>query len=84
MKLSELKEEAADLIKRWGRNEAIAYCRGRIHGTTDVIDMFNDNGSNAILDDWEDEINESAKHWEKLIKIIKKVDKTLDDKVIKK
>ncbi len=63
--------EFADYMIRSYGNSAFAYCIGRMQGVKDVIQTFEDNGSTALMNDWEEEFNSDINRWKQISQIIK-------------
>lgn len=58
------------LVKKYGKKYAIIYCDGRIDAHKKTIKDFEDNGSNALLAEWEEEFQEIVDYWKEVKDII--------------
>jgi hypothetical protein len=80
MAKSEFKQTADFLAKKYGSKEkAIIYCEGRIDHAEFIIEDLEENGSYAILSDWEDEFKDGGRYYKKVKAILQgKTEKQFD------
>jgi len=64
------KNTANSLLKRYGKKGAILYCRGRLDQAKFVFKKFDDNGSSAILRDWESVLSSPVDFYEDVLDIL--------------
>lgn len=69
-KKSEFQITAEHLVKEHGKKGAIIYCDGRIDQVDEIIEEFENNGSYAILNDWEDHFKDLGRYFKKVKAIL--------------
>lgn len=68
--MSKYSSMAKTLVSEYSKKGAIAYCEGRIEQSEETIEEFENNGSTALLSDWEDELRAPAEFYQKVKDIL--------------